>query len=166
MNLSETERSCLRAILARYESESEVQQMRSYIQHGAVTTYDHCKNVARVSFWLNRRLNLGADETALAVGALLHDFYLYDWHHKSSFTGLRNILKMHGFAHPLYACQNAQQFFQISEKEQNIISSHMWPLTFRHMPTCREAVIVCLADKFCCIVESMLRHKNSVDICV
>ena len=74
MNLSEAERSCLRAILARYESEPEVQQMRSYIQHGAVTTYDHCKNVARVSFWLNRRLNLGADETALAVGALLHDF--------------------------------------------------------------------------------------------
>lgn len=166
MNLSETERSRLCAILAKYEAEPEVQQMRSYIQHGTVTTYDHCKNVARVSFWINRRLNLGADETALAVGALLHDFFLYDWHGNRSFTGLRHLFQMHGFAHPLRACRNAQHYFQINEKEQNIISSHMWPLTLRHVPTCREAVIVCFADKFCCVIESVLRHRNSVEICV
>lgn len=37
----------------------------------------------------------------------------------------------------------------------------MWPLTFRHIPTCREAVIVCLADKYCAIVESMF-HRTRV----
>ena len=36
----------------------------------------------------------------------------------------------------------------------------MWPLTFRHIPTCREAVIVCLADKYCAIVESMFRRTR------
>ena len=55
---------------------------------------------------------------------------------------------------------NAQRVFGITKKEQNVIASHMWPLTFRHIPTCREAVIVCLADKYCAIVESMFRRTR------
>ena len=55
---------------------------------------------------------------------------------------------------------NAQRVFHITKKEQSIISCHMWPLTFRHVPTCREAVIVCLADKYCAVVESMFRRSR------
>ena len=77
MQLSEIEREQLYAIVEKYDQHPDVQRMREYIQHGSVTTYQHCKNVALVSFWLNRRLRLHADETSLAVGALLHDFYLY-----------------------------------------------------------------------------------------
>ena len=51
--------------------------------------------------------------------------------------------------------------FGITKKEQSIISSHMWPLTFRHVPTCREAIIVCLADKYCAVVESMFRRSHA-----
>ena len=58
---------------------------------------------------------------------------------------------------------NARNYFQITQKEQNIIQSHMWPLTFRHMPTCREAVIVCLADKYCAVVESMFQRARVAD---
>ena len=136
MQLSDTERQRLTAILAQYDQHPEVQRMREFIQHGDVTTYQHCKNVVLVSFWLNRRFHLGADETSLAVGAFLHDFYLYDWHKRSSFRGLRRLFEMHGFAHPGSACVNAERCFAITRKEQNIISSHMWPLTFRHVPTC------------------------------
>lgn len=100
MQLSDTERQCLTAILAQYDQHPEVQRMREFIQHGDVTTYQHCKNVVLVSFWLNRRFHLGADETSLAVGAFLHDFYLYDWHKRSSFRGLRRLFEMHGFAIP------------------------------------------------------------------
>ena len=63
MQLSDTERQCLTAILAQYDQHPEVQRMREFIQHGDVTTYQHCKNVVLVSFWLNRRFHLGADET-------------------------------------------------------------------------------------------------------
>ena len=104
MQLSDTERQCLTTILAQYDQHPEVQRMREFIQHGDVTTYQHCKNVVLVSFWLNRRFHLGADETSLAVGAFLHDFYLYDWHKCSSFRGLRRLFEMHGFAHPGSAC--------------------------------------------------------------
>lgn len=82
MQLSVTERERLYAILEKYDQNPKVQQMREFIQHGDVTTYQHCKNVVLVSCWLNHRLHLGADETSLAVGAFLHDFYLYDWHKK------------------------------------------------------------------------------------
>ena len=66
MGLSETEREKLRCILQQYEEDPRVQEMDNYIQHGCVTTYQHCQNVARVSFWINRRFHVGADETALA----------------------------------------------------------------------------------------------------
>ena len=160
MQLSQTEHEQLYTILEQYDHHPKVQEMREFIQHGDVTTYQHCKNVVLVSFWMNRRFHLGADETALAVGGFLHDFYLYDWHKKSSFHGLRRLFEMHGFSHPGFACVNAKQYFQITKKEQNIIQRHMWPLTFRHVPTCREAVIVCLADKYCAVVESLFRHAK------
>ena len=164
MQLSETEREKLTVILEKYDHHPEVQKMRKFIQHGSVTTYQHCKNVVLVSFWMNRRLHLGADETSLAVGAFLHDFYLYDWHKKGTFYGLRRLFEMHGFSHPGSACVNAKRVFQITKKEQDIISCHMWPLTFRHVPTCREAVIVCLADKYCAMVESMFQRTRVADV--
>ena len=160
MQLSQTEREQLYAILEQYDHHPKVQEMREFIQHGDVTTYQHCKNVVLVSFWLNRRFHLGADETALAVGGFLHDFYLYDWHKTSSFHGIRRLFEMHGFSHPGYACVNAKRVFSITRKEQSIIASHMWPLTFRHVPSCREAIIVCLADKYCAVVESMFSRAK------
>ena len=84
MQLSQTEREQLYAILEQYDHHPKVQEMREFIQRGDVTTYQHCKNVVLVSFWLNRRFHLGADETALAVGGFLHDFYLYDWQDRKS----------------------------------------------------------------------------------
>ena len=153
-------RAQLAAILEQYDRHPEVQRMREFIQHGDVTTYQHCKNVVLVSWWLNHRLHLGADETSLAVGAFLHDFYLYDWHKKGTFHGIRRLFEMHGFSHPGCACVNAEKVFHITKKEQSIISSHMWPLTFRHVPSCREAIIVCLADKYCAVVESMFKRSR------
>ena len=151
MQLSETEREQLYEIVEKYDHHPEVQRMREYIQHGSVTTYQHCKNVALVSFWLNRRLHLHADETSLAVGALLHDFYLYDWHEKSTWH------RWHGFSHPSRAWENARRHFPMGAKEENIIRSHMWPLIPWQIPKSREAVIVCLADKCCSLYETTTR---------
>ena len=50
MQLSEIEREQLYAIVEKYDQHPDVQRMREYIQHGSVTTYQHCKNVALVSF--------------------------------------------------------------------------------------------------------------------
>ena len=153
MQLSVTEREQLYAILEKYDQNPKVQQMREFIQHGDVTTYQHCKNVVLVSCWLNHRLHLGADETSLAVGAFLHDFYLYDWHN------CRNITHWHGFKHPRIARYNAETVFALSDKEKDIIQSHMWPLTPTDIPHSREAALVCMADKMSSGYETVLERK-------
>ena len=97
-------------------------EMQQFIQHGTVTTYEHCLRVTRIAYWLNLHWHCHADEVSLVRGAFLHDFYLYDWHNCS------NITHWHGFKHPLIARYNADAVFQLNNKERNIIQTHMWPL--------------------------------------
>ncbi|MFR4394292.1 MAG: hypothetical protein ACLT29_08440 [Ruminococcus callidus] len=74
--------------------------------------------------------------------------YLYDWHNHVD-EGV-----LHGFAHPHIACKNAAMRFHVNAEVQHIITTHMWPLTLRFVPRSREAVIVCLADKYCSTLET------------
>ena len=137
-------------LLSDYINHPKVREMRAFTQHGSITTYDHCERVAEMSLKLNRRFRIGADEEKLAVGALLHDFYLYDWHDDDGGSH-----RLHGFTHPEQARQNAVEIFDIDEKEQEIIRTHMWPLTLNAIPKSREAAIVCLADKWCSLQETL-----------
>ena len=150
MQLSEIEREQLYAIVEKYDHHPDVQRMREYIQHGSVTTYQHCKNVALVSFWLNRRLHLHADETSLAVGALLHDFYLYDWYEQKSPHSV------HVAIHPALALKNASERFELTPVEADIIRNHMWPLTPDRYPHSIEAFLVTLTDKTSAAGETFL----------
>ena len=128
-----------------------VKRMKGFIQHGRVSTYDHCKSVTRLSYRINRALHLHADEGRLLRGAMLHDFYLYDWHHYDGGTH-----RLHGFHHAEVAARNARNLLHVDGKEAEIIRTHMWPLTITKVPRSREAWIVCLADKVCSVRETLL----------
>ena len=141
--------SNIEAILDDLRRNPEVAKMEQYIQHGKVSTLEHCQRVARLSVRINRFLHLHGDERAIIRGAALHDFYLYDWHIPSEDNYL------HGFRHPNLAVKNAQKYVGIGDKERRIIQSHMWPLTITKIPTCREAWIVCFADKWCSLFETL-----------
>lgn len=133
-----------------------VQQMRQYMQHGDTSTYTHCRAVSYYSVRLCRAFRLHADIKSVARGAMLHDMYLYDWHHADE--GHR----LHGFYHPGTALANARQNFDINDIEANIIRTHMWPLTVTRIPRYREAVIVCLVDKGCSLAETFgYRYQGS-----
>ena len=66
--------------LSLYLGDERLMKMKEYVQHGDVSTYDHAVLVAFYSCMLACRLRLKYDERALIRGALLHDYYLYDWH--------------------------------------------------------------------------------------
>jgi uncharacterized protein len=140
-----------RRISRPYLRDPRFRKLRSYIQHGNTSTYEHSLNVARTAFGLNRRLRLRADEESLVRAALLHDYYLYDWHTFGD--------KLHGYHHPSIAAQNAERDFGISGKERKIIESHMWPLTLTKLPASREAWLLTAADKYCSIREILGRRS-------
>lgn len=139
-----------------YLTDKMVCSMNDYIQHGTTTTLQHCLSVMTASCAFASSLHLRVNYQNLAEGALLHDFYLYDWHTHEDEGAL------HGFAHPHIACQNAALHFQISPEIQHIISTHMWPLTLRSVPRSREAVIVCLVDKYCSTLETVAGFWHAV----
>lgn len=133
-----------------------IQKMLSkYIQHGKTTVYTHSRNVAYLSYiiarFCERRLKLKINYDVLVVGAMFHDFFLYDWHK------LDGRERLHGFNHPKIASINAQKYFNINAEEKIIIETHMWPLTITKFPKTIEAKIVCIADKWCSTKETIQR---------
>ncbi len=152
-----TSDSLLSGLVSELSAHPIAGTMKHHVAHGAVSVFDHAVSVAKLSDKINDRLRLHADRRALLRGALLHDYYLYDWHDCPD----RSILHLHGFYHPKVALENARRDFTLSDKEENIIRSHMWPLTIFHLPRCREAAIVCAADKICSLHETILRRPLS-----
>ena len=130
----------------------KAQQMKNFTQHGTTTVFEHCVSVAKFSllmaYYLERTLRIKVDRDSLVRAALLHDYFLYDWHDKT--VPGHNI---HGFTHPRTAMLNADRDFGLNEVEKDIISKHMFPLTFMP-PRYRESVLVTLADKWCALCET------------
>ena len=129
---------------------------RRHIQHGSMTVYSHCMNVARYSLLLNKKLGLKCDKHDLIRGALLHDYFLYDWHDKAYLSQRK---RLHGFWHPGIALRNAEKEYELSDTQREIIRKHMWPLSVVP-PTCKEAWVVTAADKYCSLMETVGIHKG------
>ena len=130
-------------------------QTKYDIQHGNMSVRQHTINVAICSMLISEKLGISCDKKALVRGALLHDYFLYDWHDKDH----ANIFRLHGIHHPGIALKNAEDEFSLSEIEKDIIKKHMWPLTVVP-PVYREAWIVSIADKYCSFMETVRLHRK------
>ncbi len=140
-------------ILSDVQADRNVRKMKKYMQHGNVSTYEHCENVAKLSYNIDRLLSLRSDLRVLLLGAMLHDFYLYDWHKKD-----HGAHRLHGFRHARTACLNAKKFYHVDERISHVIYCHMWPLNPERIPMSREAWIVCIADKAVSFYETLFRR--------
>ena len=128
---------------------------RGHIQHGNITVHDHCISVARASIKIADTLKLKCNKKELIRGALLHDYFLYDWH-KGDAARPENL---HGLYHPGIALRNASRDFDLTDREKDIIKKHMWPLTFIP-PVYREGWVVTVADKWCSTLETLKIRKG------
>lgn len=121
------------------------------MQHGDTTVLLHCIAVAYFSLLLAKKLRLHCDNKSLVRGALLHDYFLYDWHESDKSH------RLHGFHHASWALTNARNDLELTKTEEDIISHHMFPLT-PVPPRSPEAALVCLVDKGCGIYETFGRN--------
>lgn len=123
-----------------------------FVQHGVTLCLLHSIAVAYYCLVLARLLRfLHFHQEELYRGALFHDYFLYDWHTPDPSH------RLHGLHHPRRALENAARDLGLTQREENIILRHMFPLT-PLPPTCREGILVCLVDKACSLYEVFSRR--------
>ena len=151
-----------------------MQLEKDFLQHGEVSVFAHsiavacvCLLIARL---LSRCLKIRLNERALVRGALLHDYFLYDWHVPDKSHRLHGDWhvpdkshRLHGFFHARRALRNASRDFALGEIERDMIAKHMFPLNLRP-PVFRESIILCIADKLCAADETLTRQSRYWDI--
>ncbi|MEJ5284730.1 MAG: hypothetical protein WHS77_06715 [Brevinematales bacterium] len=136
---------------------SEYQKLKT-IHHHEHSIYNHSLHVA----WLSYKIGKYIDKYTkirivdLTRGALLHDFFLYNWRKEKPPSG-----KLHAFEHPKEALKNAQcNFYPISKIEKDIILKHMWPLNLIP-PRYIETLIVVIVDKLIASKELIIEYHNN-----
>ena len=122
----------------------EYRELMHCRQHHATSRYQHCLNVAWYSYLMARKA--GLDYRSCARGAMLHDFYLYDWHKGTPLPG------RHCAVHPRIALMNAEKYFKLNDIEKDCIVHHMWP-NGTAWPKTKEGMIITIADKYCAALE-------------
>jgi HD superfamily phosphodiesterase len=133
----------------------EFLKLKQYYHHNS-SIYDHVNEVAYLSYRICKYLKL--DYRSATRGALLHDFFLYNWHDHDEPDLPRD--KNHGIAHPRIALANAEKHFSLNDIERDIIKKHMWPLTLVP-PRYKESFVVSFADKYLSSKEYIDEFKKN-----
>ena len=108
------------------------------IEHHGLTRYDHCLKVSYYSYKFAKSLKL--DYKQVARAGLLHDFFI-----SGDEKNLKDKIKLF-VMHPKKAEKKAKEIFDLTEKESDIILSHMFPISFT-VPKYIESWIVTAVDK-------------------
>lgn len=127
-----------------------MQLEKNYKQHGEICCYEHSLAVACMSIRIAAFFGMRADIGNMIRGALLHDYFLYDWHQADESH------RLHGFSHAKRALKNAEHDFSLTEMERDIIEKHMFPMN-PALPRYWESVVVNVADKICAFREVLAR---------
>lgn len=113
----------------------DMQALRTFHQHGVISRYEHCLSVCYIVLRLADKWHVDVDRRSMVRGALLHDFFMYDWHDPG------NLRLLHGFTHAKEALSNARKQFELNEVECDVIQKHMFPLNIA-LPKYWETVLV------------------------
>jgi uncharacterized protein len=137
-------------IVAPLLAHADVLSMNGYRHHDR-TALTHSLGVSKRAYSIAKRLRL--DATSVARGALLHDFFLYDWRDGNN--------PKHPSNHARVALANATKRFRLNRIEEDIIVAHMWPVC-RPFYSCAESALVSIVDKVVSTREVLLLLRRSL----
>ncbi len=130
--------------------------MDEITHHKHTTRLRHSCYVSYTSYCVAKQLNCDAGEVARA--GLLHDFFLEN---RDEIAEMQK--GSHNGVHPKIALENAKELTTLSEREENIILSHMFLTTFdTALPKYKESFVVTVVDKYCAISEFFIPVKNFI----
>jgi uncharacterized membrane protein len=130
-------------------------ELKKY-KHHDLSIYDHVLKVAKLSYKFAKFLKLDIKSTVR--GALLHDFFFYDWRKDKPVINYKK--RLHAFGHPIHVYHNASKYFTINNIEKDIIIKHMFPLTII-LPKYKESYLVSIIDKIVSSEEFIFELVNS-----
>ena len=133
----------------------EFLKLKEHYHHNS-SIYEHVMDVSYFSYRVCKFLKL--DYRSAARGALLHDFFLYDWRNHDVPDLSED--KLHGIEHPKIALTNAEKHFILNDIEKDIVIKHMWPLTLIP-PKYKESFIVSFADKYLASKEFVTKFNRT-----
>ena len=134
-----------------------MQKEKTFMQHGNISVFDHSVAVTIKCLKIAHKLGIPVDQKTLIRGALLHDYFLYDWHESDKSH------RLHGFTHAKKALLNAEKEYELNNIERNMIYCHMFPLNLR-IPKFRESIILCIADKIVATKETLEPYMKLISI--
>lgn len=123
------------------------------IKHHDNNRYDHSLKVSYYSYVIARKLKLNYKEVARA--GLLHDFFL---DRVANCSKAKDKILLFTTKHPHDAIQNSLKYYDLSDKEKDIIRTHMFPLDV-HIPKYMESWVVNMTDKIVSIEDFSLKFK-------
>lgn len=145
----ENNENCFKDIVSDILDNDKYKELKSEFHHG-INRYIHSVRVAKVTYKISKFLHL--DYKSATRGAMLHDFF------KNSDYGNVKGLKT-AKVHPHIACFNAKCEFDLNDIEQDVISSHMFPIN-THTPSYKESWLVNAVDEGVSLYE-MTRYELS-----
>ena len=141
-------------IISDIDSSEEFQKIKG-IEHHSLNRYDHSRRVSYYSYIVAKKLGLSYEEVARA--ALLHDFFLVDNKDISVKDRMNTLIN-----HPKYAVRYSEKFFNLTDKEKDIIVSHMFPVCPTRVPKYIESWLVDIIDDAVSISEEIKVKKGKL----
>lgn len=126
----------------------------SNIKHHGCNRLDHSIRVSYWSYKISKFFKLDSEKVSRA--ALLHDFFLEDNDQLEKKDRAKTMVK-----HPEYALENAKKYFDLSEMEEDIILTHMFPIGKR-VPKYFESWIVDIVDDVVSVYEKSYVTRKKV----
>ncbi len=124
----------------------EFVKLKDSVHHG-MNRYDHSLRVSYAAYKYAKERDL--DYKTMAIGGLLHDFF----ENPDNMNSYSRMIST--FIHPKKALKNAKNKFNLSEIEEDIIISHMFPVNLT-LPKYKESWIVNMCDKKVAIEEFLM----------